>query len=322
LATVTIVSRPAAAIALSAVAGLLLAGCSSGPAQPGSAVIIGSNVVTDDQIQHELTDIMSQSKVKQDQKSGTLDNDTRALVTNHVLQDLDARAAHDADISVPDQQVDQIVSSNGGVGKIADALSVDPALTKNAVHDLLLRVAFTKKYTDTLTVTFDFVTAKDRNDAIATANKIAADHNAIATMLKGGAQGQAGYQFALATYLNSISQTIQSQGQVPSATSAAAVFGAHPGSVIALQLPAQQGTQWVVALIRDRKIAPTPSGSTSSATGLPPSVLASIGASLVAWDVQNVSVKVSPRYGVWDQVGMSVVQNEGQEAGLVINGRA
>jgi hypothetical protein len=317
---VTIVSRPAAAIVVSAIAGLLLAGCSSGPAQPGSAVIIGNNAVSDDQIQHELTAILSQSKVKQDQKSGTLDNDTRALVTAHVLEDLDARAAHDANITVPDQIVDQIVNSNGGVGKIADALSADPAQTRTAVHDLLLRVAFTKKYADTLTVTFDFVTASDRKDATAKANKIASDPNAITAMLKSGAQGQAGYKFALATYLQSLSQAVQTQGQLPPTTAAAAVFGGHPGSVIALQLPAKQGTQWVVALVRDRTIASTPASSSSSTNGLPPSVLANIGADLVAWDVQGVSVKVSPRYGVWDKVGMQVVANDDQAAGLVING--
>jgi hypothetical protein len=311
-----VIRRSAGATAMLTVAGLLLAGCASGPAQAGSAVIVGDTVITVDQVQQELNDILSQSKVKQDQKNGTLDKDTRGLVTLHVLHELDNRAGKQAGLTVSDQQVDQIISQNGGAGKIADALSVDAGQIKDAVRDILLQAAFTRKYADTLTVTFDYVAADNRNDATAKATKIAADPTQITTMLHSGVQGQAGFAFPLGQYLTGLGQAIQQQGSPPS-TSAAVVFGARVGTVLTLQLSAQQGPQWVVALIRDRTVAANPAGATtSSAAGLPPSVLSGIGVNLVRTLVQDVSVKVSPRYGVWDPVGMQVVTDAGQAAGV------
>lgn len=333
----TVIRRPLVAIAFLAAAALLVSGCSAGPSQVGAALIVGDTSVSVNQIQHELSDLLAtQTAAQQAQQQGKLDQASRALVTGHVLHVLTGRAAAQYGLSVNDQQIDQLINQAGGTDKAASALFTDSANVRDTVRDVLLEVALARKFADTMNVTIGYVVAPDRATAVGDARKIAADPKALDGLVAsanaaGAASGQGGggqtsMPFSVSTYLQGIAQAqqqAQAQGQPAPTQNLAPVFGAPAGSVVAFQPDPANNPSWIVALVRSRVTgAGGATSGTSAADVSDLGTLQSVGISLLQPIGNGLGVRISPRYGAWNQATMSVTALDDQSAGVEFPVRA
>ncbi|HEX3649385.1 MAG TPA: SurA N-terminal domain-containing protein [Pseudonocardiaceae bacterium] len=326
--------RPLAVFVGLAATAALLAGCGSGPSQVGSALIVGGSSVSVNQVQSELKDMLAtQSTAQQALKQGKLDVTSRAIVTTHVLHALVGRAAAENHLSVSDQQVDQLISQQGGAKKLAPALATTTAGVHGAVKDLLLEAELTRKFSNTLTVTFGFVESPTRQDAVAKARQLAANPKVLPQLVQeankaaqaagGQAGGSTNSTFAIASYLAGVQQSQQAaaaQGQQAPTENDGPVFGTPANTVVAFQPSPQTNPTWVVALIKthnEHSAPQIPAGSPDPADTADIATLQQIGVALLQPDVAKVGgVRVSPRYGVWDQVGMQVSPSANQTVGV------
>jgi SurA N-terminal domain len=303
-----VIRRPVAVSALLAAAGLLLTGCGSGPSQVGAALIIGDNVISVNQVQQELDNVVAtQASAKQAEQQGKLDATMRTILTGHVLHQLVGKAAARDGITVSDQEVDQLVSQTGGLDKVASTLSVDTSNARDAVKDVLLEAALADRYADSLAVKFDYVVATTRADAVAKANQLAADPGAIKAMVQAasanGGAGQTGVSISLGQFLQ------QPQGNL------GPLFAAPRNTVVAFQPQPSQSPEWIVAVITDH-VGTASRSASSSASSANIGSLEGIGVALLSQEAKSTDVRVSPRYGTWDPVGMQVVAANDQTTGV------
>ncbi|HKN98132.1 MAG TPA: hypothetical protein VJX10_13510 [Pseudonocardiaceae bacterium] len=329
-----VIRRPLGVFVGLAATAALLAGCGSGPSQVGSALIVGNTSVSDSQVQGELRDMLaSQASAQQALKQGKLDQTSRAIVTTHVLHVLVGRAAAENHLSVTDQQVDQVIGQQGGAAKLAEALATTRAGVHDAVKDLLLEASLTRKFANTLTVTFGFIESPTRQEAIAKARQLAANPGALPQLVQeankaaqaaGGQSGGAtNATFAIASYLAGVQQSQQAaaaQGQSAPVENDGPVFGTPANTVVAFQPSPQTNPTWVVALIKSHNPngkPQVPAGTPNPADTSDLATLQQIGIALMQPDVAKVGgVRISPRYGVWDQVGMQVSPSANQTVGV------
>lgn len=328
-----VIRRPVGVLVGLSAAALLLTACSSGPSQVGQAVIVGNTSVSVDQVQQELDDLLSsQAAVRQAQQQGKLDQASRAIVTTHVLHVLVTRAAAQDRLTVSDQQLDQLIAQAGGLAKVSQGLGTDTPETRQTVKDLLLEVQLARKFADTLSVNFGYVVATTRAEALSDAQQIAANpaslnglvQKANAAAQASGQSGGAGaltQSFSVATYLQNTAeqqQEAQSQGQTAPVVNESPLFGTPANTVVAFQPDAADNSGWIVALIKSRNQNGKPAaGAPSSADSSDTQTLSQVGISLMEPEVNQVGgVRVSPRYGVWDPVGMQVVANSNETLGV------
>lgn len=303
-----LIRRPAGLLVALLAASLLLAGCGSGPNQTGAAAIVGSTAISLDDVQHELDTVLStQPQARQYQQEGTFDQVARDIVRTRVIHQLVIAAERREDIAIGDQQVDQLISQSGGVEAVAGQLVYDAAGVRELARDELAELALGRKYADHLAITFDYVTATDRPDAVSKANQLTANPNVMENLVHTanttGGDGRSGVHLTLAQYL-----------QQPVA-GVAPLFGALPGTVLVFQPDPREGSQWLVVLIRARTMDASSSASGSVAASATPDDLVAIGISLLQPIGQDFGVRVNPRYGVWDPVGLRVVPTTDQSLG-------
>jgi hypothetical protein len=319
-----VIRRPFGVFVGLAATAALLAGCASGPSQVNSALIIGNSSVSVNQVQGELNTLLATQPAAQTAlKQGKLDLTARAIVTSDVLHVLVNRVAAENHLTVSDSQIDQVISQQGGAAKLAPGLATTTAGVHAAVKDLLLEAEYTRKFSNTLTVSFGFVESGSRADAIAKAQRLAANPGALAGMVNeankaaqasgGQAAGSTNATFAIASYLAGVQQNQQqaaSQGQQAPVENDGPVFGTPANTVVAFQPSPQSNPTWVVALIKSHNLngAPqVPAGTPNPADTSDLNTLQQIGVSLMQPEVAKAGgVRISPRYGVWDQVGMQV----------------
>jgi hypothetical protein len=322
-----VIRRPVGVFVGLAVTAALVTACGSGPSQVGTALIVGNTSVSVNQVQQELNDLLSsQSAAKQAQAQGQLAQTSRSIVTAHVLHQLVGHAAAREGLTVSDPQIDQLVTQSGGIDKVAQTLGTAPADTRDVVKDVLLEAALARKYADRLTVKFGYVVATSRQDALTKAQQLAADPNSLQGLINqansalaaSGQQGSAGgtdTSFSISSYLQSVAQAEQQNGQAPTENDGP-IFGTPANTVVAFQPDPSQGSAWIVALIKSRSQSGTApaGGSATSAADL--STLDQIGVSLLQPDATELGVRISPRYGEWNQVSMQVVAAGDQNVGV------
>jgi hypothetical protein len=162
------------------------------------------------------------------------------------------------------------------------------------------------------------VSVADQKTATSLAQKVSADPADAKSILTSAAAGSNSQpQFGgkltggqiLGQQTQIDQQAQQSGGSSPSAT-ILPVFAAKSNSV--LTFPLSQG-QWVVLVVHNADTNATPSATDQQAlTQASSDDLYQSGTFLLSPLAQDLSIKISPRYGVWDQIGMSVVATSGQ----------
>jgi hypothetical protein len=323
---VTIVIRRQAGIfAGLAAAAALLTACASGPSQVGNALIVGDSSVSVNQVQQELNTLLTnQPAVQQAQKQGKLDVYSRNLVTTTARHDLVGTVAASNQLTVTDPDVDQFISQQGGPAKLAPELGVTTANVHQTAKDLLLELELARKYADGLSVKAAIFDENSRQAAVTIAQKLAANPKSLAALEKtANAKAPSGQPVALPVqtftasgYLQQVQSTQQQaaqQGQQAPMVNEGPLFGTPANSVAVFQLN-PQNPDWIVALVTARDVNGNTTRPTtgSVADGSDLSTLQQLGVSLMQPAATQAGVRVSPRYGVWDPVGVQVAANQNQ----------
>jgi hypothetical protein len=280
-----------------AAAGALVSGCGSSPVQAGSAIIVGDTAVPLDQVQSQVGTLLARVPAEQRQQD-TAPTLARDIVTNELLHTLLARAATEQGVTVTDAEVDAFIEQQGGVQTLLQNSVLDLEGLRSQAHDFLVATALGRKAAPGLAVTIDLVGSANRTDAEAKARTLAAGGPAADALFTDSRTARRGVEVAAAT-------DTQNAGSV--------VFGTPVGDVVAYQPDPQQAT-WNVFRVTDRRTDARPGGAPAT---LSLQQLYLIGQRTLQPIADDLSVRVNPRYGVWDQVSLRVVPAN-QTAGLVL----
>ncbi|MDA3648056.1 SurA N-terminal domain-containing protein [Saccharopolyspora indica] len=292
-----------------AAAGLLLAGCGSGPSQAGAAAIVGDTRIPVTDVQSWFTEVLDrQPEVKpQLREQGAMDDLGRQLASQLVRQELLEQAARDERLTVTDQQIAARLAELGGPEAATEGMIYGPQEAGEMVRTQLLTAELGRKYIDRLSVTFDLTQASTRRQAEEKARRMALGPQEAAALV---AEDKA------AGLLAGIDQQLRPAESLQLAATTP-LFGAAPGTVLAFE-QTPQSSQWLVVRIKDRKVDAAP----QQVNGLEDGALQQFGTYLLGITADRAGIQLSPRYGVWDPVGLAAVPSEGETTGFRLQGSA
>ncbi|GDY29874.1 hypothetical protein GTS_15070 [Gandjariella thermophila] len=295
--------------AVAAAVGALLAGCGSGPSQATSAVIVGNTAVSLDIVQQRVDAVLAKEPAAQQlQQQHKLDQVSRQVVQMAVWHELARQGAAREGITVDENQVSQLVDQAGGAEQASRGTIYDATTFRDRARDQLIMMQLGRKYLNRLTVTFDITQVGSRQAAVDKARQLAAQPDQAARVLQ--ADQAAGVPAA----------TNQKLTAAAAPSYALPLFGVRPGTVVAYS-PQGDTSQWIVALVRDRHVDPaTPAndGSVSPQEQQDPKQLAQVGLRMLAPLGDELGIRINPRYGLWDPVGMEVAPSAGEAEGFEI----
>ncbi|HEX4223167.1 MAG TPA: hypothetical protein VHZ97_12440 [Pseudonocardiaceae bacterium] len=302
----------------SALAGLLLAGCASGPDQAGSAAIVNGTAISLDSIQAQLNNYLANPPSASGGQQPSPADEARSIVSFAVLDKIDNAAVAKYHLNVPAQAVTEYTNELGGIDKLVQSTGYTAPELQMILRDRVVQMAYASKYVPGFEVTFDSFVVTDQKSATTLTQKLSADPanaRSILTAAAAGAQSQPqfGTKLTGGEIMGEQTQSDQ-QAQQGGGTSGSEevlpLFEARSNSV--LTFPVAQG-QWVVLVVHNADTNGTPSDSDKTALSQVTSDnLYEAGTFLLSPLAQDLSIKISPRYGVWDTVGMSVVASAGQ----------
>ncbi|WP_020496471.1 hypothetical protein [Sciscionella marina] len=266
-------------------AGVLLAGCGTGPAEVDSAAIIGKDSVPLAGFQHEITRLIdTKQAAKQVQRQRTMDQAARNLLTirvqHRIVRDVAAREHLSVDQGFVNRQM-----SVPGLDKFLETQVLDRAGFAGYQADLSLMMDLARKQADRLTVRADIVGGLDP----AQARELAA--NIARQPAKGGDLMRTASPDA------ELNQTLRPAEGVPTT-----VFSGTPGSVLAFPAGGQDARWYVVRVLSRDQGQPSQGQDRLSLDAL-----AGVGRALLVPDAQRIGVRINPRFGAWDDYTLSVV---------------
>lgn len=309
--------RGAAALAIIAAAGGLVAGCGSGPSQVGSAAIVGDTAISLEHVQGWFDRVVANRERKEQLRSqGQFDDLGRFLVTEAVRHELlgavVAREGMEFNEEQVSRQVTDLLDELGGPQQVAENTVYDESTIRQRARDQLLALELGKKYFETTTITFDYTQVSSRAQAEQKASELAASDADVESLIERDIRDgqQAGIDQRLA-----MADEPQTAAQLP-------LFSVPAGNVVAFPLGDASG-QWLVALIRERSTDDSPSDSANAmpADRVDPRLMEQIGLRLLAPLASEIGVRLNPRYGVWDSVSLEAVQTEGEKRAIVVPAR-
>lgn len=293
--------RQVGRVLAAAVAAAALAGCGSGPSQLGAAAIVGSTAVPLDRVQSRVDVALG----KPDLIARLAGNGVgppeiaRDAVTRSVLHELLTRTAAAEGIAVSDADVDAALQENGGADATLQQTLYDLPALRERVRDQIIAARHAQRIVPGLAVTADVVAATSQEDAAAKARVVAA----------GGPAADA--LFAQPDNAPGKGVTYRAVDRPEIATTV--LFGLPPGRTAYFR-PSPEGG-WFVVRVTDRR--EDPSANPSAVAALGRDDLARIGERLLQPVAEQVGVRVNPRFGVWDPIGLHVVP-ENQVQGAVL----
>ncbi|WP_019814284.1 SurA N-terminal domain-containing protein [Saccharomonospora saliphila] len=309
------IRRPLATVAV-LLSAFVLAACGSGPSRVDSAAIVGDRSVGLDEVQSEIRWLIDNvDQAEQAQQQGKLAQFGREVVRSRVVHELVEIAARRERLRVDPAEVDRLIQANGGRETIATTVLAEPGRVRQVVRDQLLLQQLAETYRDRLSV--DIVgTLVTESNAQATAEdtarelgeRIAADPDAAEAMLR-----EDGHQVLNETF--ALGETLQQDPEL----AMSAVFGADEGTVVVVQ-PSRQQTGWLVALVAERTFGPSTGRDTAvtdpaAAQASNPELLYRAGMRQLQPIADELGVRINPRYGVWDAVGMAPAPSEEELTG-------
>jgi SurA-like protein len=317
--------RIRALVAALAVVGGALTACASGPSQINSAVIIGDRVISVDDVQHRLDESLNTEPATKDlAKNRKLDLVSRGIVNQLVRHELLAEAAKREGLSVSEKDLADVTA---GTAPAQDPVqrAIEAGFDAHELaKDRLLALNLGKKYASRLQLTVSGAQVVSP----ANAQKLATD---LAKKLAAVKPDQVGAELEkLATQeINPVPNLLvsapysyglwasQNQG-----LDIRPLFGAPVNSVVAFPLGSGEqsaSSGWFVGVIQRRDENAT---LTDQVAQLLPQVtpdwLQGVGLKLISPLAAELGVRISPRYGIWDQLSVGVVPSEGERFGLII----
>jgi hypothetical protein len=334
----TAIRRVGLPVAVFAVLGSAVAGCGSGPSQANSAVIIGQRVITVDDVQHRLDDAISREQAARDlAKNHKLDVVSRGIVDQLIRHELITEAAKRENLSVSEKDVSDAQAgaapSEDPTQKAIDAGFDAHELTR----DRLLMRELGKKYVEKLRVTFvglQVVSSDARKKSDDIAHKVAASPGQAEQIFQqagsppsGGDPNASPEAQAIPAFPLTAQRgyDIAAQNQVLLTP----LFGVAQHSVVAFPLGSGEqaaSAGWIVAYIQERNLnAPPEAPDSQQQQGTPVSQIPAqwlelVGRQMTAPLAGELGVRISPRYGVWDELAVGVAPSEGEKVGIVVAG--
>ncbi|WP_188984640.1 SurA N-terminal domain-containing protein [Saccharopolyspora thermophila] len=287
-----------------AAAGLLLAGCGTGPSQAGAAAIVGDTRIPVTEVQSWFGQVLDKEPGLRPQlrQQGQLDELGRQLAAQLVREELVEQTARAERLVVTDQQIDDLINQMGGPQAATAGKIYTPQNIREMVRTRLLTTELGRRYFDRLSVTFDFTQATTRREAQEKAQRMAQGPDSAAALVD--ADVRAGIPAGKDRRLRAADS--------PQMAATTPLFGARPGTVLAFE-PEPHSGQWLVVLVKERRTdeAPTP-----AAGGADDQTLQRVGTYLLGITADEVGVRLSPRYGVWDPVNLTTAPNENETTGF------
>ena len=344
-----IMRRPRALTAVVASA-LLLAGCGSGPSQVGAAAVVGDTAISLDKVQ-ELIDkaIREQPYAQKLASEHKLDVLGRAFVGQLVTHELLAQVAEKENVSADPGRIDaQLANDPLNQPVPADSTDETTAVSQVAsrtrdhreeLTDTYLAQRLADKIMPNLTVTFDFTSVgllptadggaapqgeAARAEAFELARQFAANPaSATARIAQDMQTEQAARQSAAQSGQNVDNiPPLGGLGVAQPATQASVLattplYGSPAGTVTVFPYPSLQGV-WFVGVVRQRS-ADKPV-ATEQADPPDATTKTAIGIRLLQPYLDQLGVRINPRYGTWDVLSMSILTPGGAPSiqGLVL----
>jgi hypothetical protein len=285
----------------------LVAGCSTGPAKPGAAAIVGGTTISVDALQAQLEGLAAArpQASRQALQAGKLPQTSRELLSYKVrgalLKDVRSRRHLSVPASRLKKEVAQIEKRIGG----ASLAPAERAQARSVVTDRLYQRALAKDVLGRLSMKVDlFFPSGNRARVVATARKLARNPSARS---RRSDQGNGVHADFLAAGLAQ-----HQPGLLP-------LLGAPDHSVVVFPVRAAAApgnTLWVVGYVRARKLGKAAPGSARLIRETDPQVLEKAGRLLLAPSARRLVVTVNPRYGRFDPVSVSVVASQSDAYGL------
>jgi hypothetical protein len=282
-------------LAAATVIGAVVSGCGN---QAGTAVIVGTDVVSLERVQTQLDSVLARPGVAARIKESGLGNDdvARMIVTRAVKHDLLTRKAAASGITISDAAVDATIATQGGPDAMLDNNPVDPAGLRDLVRDGLIATELAKRTVIGQSVTADIVVAASRSDAENKARVLAGGGDAAAALLRDESAHPA---------------QVYSAATNPAAATSV-VFGVGVGTVGIFQ-PDPEQASWIVFKVTDRRA----DGSSDPAGQISQEQLTRMGERTLQADAAQLGITVNPRYGIWDPILLRVVPKDAS-AGEII----
>lgn len=306
-------SRVVQLLAVSTIAGAVLAGCGTGPSQAGSAVIVGQASVSLADVQSRFDAAIANKSVLAGYTSA--DQIPRDIISAAVAHELVRRAAAEQGIAVSDAQVDAAIAADDrttddnqpAMAAIESPLTMndpDPAARREAVRDDLLLVEIGKRDVDRLVVAIQVAEAASESDAEAKAQVGLVGGPGAAAVFTDAPQAAPASAIVpqLSQQLSSVTWSL---------------FGTPQGSVLIVPPPSGAST-WSVVKIVQRSDDAAALGAPASADQLDQVTLRRFGLQMLQPLAMRTDIRVNPRYGVWDPLVMAV-SPPGQASGTVLS---
>ncbi|MBB3050547.1 hypothetical protein FHS23_001542 [Prauserella isguenensis] len=295
-------------------AGLVLAGCGSGPSQVHSAAIVGDRSVPLDDVQHEIDWLLDNvPQAQQAQRQGKVDMFAREIVRGRVIHELAQIAAKREGVKAGRGEIDELIRGSGGVDEVSRSAGVEPSRVRDLASDQIVLQELARKYIGRLSVNLvgtvisgDEPGNSAKEQATALGRRIADDPERVRAIAR-----DAGHQ--LVDEELDFAEALQNDPEL--ATSA--VFGSQEGTVVVVQ-PSRQQAGWLVGLVDERRTA----GQADAAEPqVNPEYLYFAGLRMLQPVAEDVGVRLNPRYGLWDEAALSPAPNEDELTGRLLRSR-
>lgn len=310
-------------VALRAVLGIMvgalcISGCSFnpsfGPSQVGAAAFVNGTEIPVEQVQSQLTTVLAKegdqarAQLAADRQ---LDDLSRKIITVQVRHELTAITARRAGLTVDQARVSRLISEVGGAEGASKGTIFDAEGYRQRAVDKLLTAQLGLRALRSSAVTVDYTTADTRTAAQAKVDELSRAGAKRARELI-DADVRAGKDAVIGKRIVAADDPIF-------ATTPA--FGVAEGTVVAFQLA--DTTPWLIMVIKNRADRGVqPSDNAPALEQIDPAVLEAIGLRQLAQVGEEVGVRLSPRYGVWDPVSLQAVANANETAGFLAPLRA
>ncbi|HEX2264243.1 MAG TPA: SurA N-terminal domain-containing protein [Pseudonocardiaceae bacterium] len=296
------------------VGALCISGCSSGPSQVGAAALVNGTEIPVEQVQSQLTMVLAKegdqarAQLAADRQ---LDDVSRKIITVQIRHELTAIAARRAGLAVDQARVSRLIDEVGGAQGASKGTIFDADGYRERAVDKLLTAQLGLSALRNSAVTVDYTTADTRTAAKAKVDELSRVGAKRARQLI-DADVRAGKDAVIGKRIVAADDPIF-------ATTPA--FGVDEGTVVAFQLA--DTTPWLIMVIKNRaNRGVQPSDNAPALEQIDPAVLEAIGLRQLAQVGEEVGVRLSPRYGIWDPVSLQAVANENETAGFLAPLRA
>ncbi|MCP2253220.1 SurA N-terminal domain-containing protein [Prauserella aidingensis] len=310
---IRIMRRPIALLT-ALLAGLVLAGCGSGPSQVYSAAIVGDRSVPLDDVQQEIDWLLDNvPQAQQAQRQGKVDMFAREVVRGRVIHQLAQIAAKREGVTADRGEIDELIRGSGGVDEVSRSAGVEPSRVRDLASDQVVLQELARKYIGRLSVSLvgTVITGDEpgnsaKEQATALGRRIADDPERARAIAR-----DAGHQ--LVDEKLDFAEALQNDPEL--ATSA--VFGSREGTVVVVQ-PSRQQAGWLVGLVDERR---TTGQADAAEPQVNPEYLYFAGLRMLQPVAEDVGVRINPRYGLWDEAALSPAPNEDELTGRLLRSR-